>query len=153
MARWQHIGLIINRLCYDVGCPTCGDRAAVDADAHAQRARRPMTYAEGGDALEHGERHVDDLGGVAQTVLVRQPARHHVTVTDRLHLTQVATGRLRSPATVGNWRRKNARIDQNADRSLLSSNWSRSNASALMSAAIMRRWTKARPCRLASSGN
>ena len=66
---------------------------------------------------------------------------------------KVATGRLRSAATVGNWRRKNAQIDQNADRSPLSSNWSRSNASALMSAVFRRRWTQARSCRLASSGN
>ena len=45
-------------------------------------------------------------------------------------------------------RRKNAQIDQNADRSPLSSNWSRSTASALMSAATRRRWTQTRmsPC-------
>ena len=66
---------------------------------------------------------------------------------------KVATGRLRSAAAVGNWRRKNAQIDQNADQSPLSSSCSRSNASALMSAATRRRWTQARSCRLASSGN
>ena len=48
----------------------------------------------------------------------------------------VATGRLRSAAAVGNWRRKNAQIDRNADRSPLSCNWSRSNASTLMSPCV-----------------
>ena len=43
---------------------------------------------------------------------------------------------------------KNAQIDQNADRTPLSTNWSRSNASALMSAATRRRWTQARSFRL-----
>ena len=38
---------------------------------------------------------------------------------------KVAAGRLRSAAAIGNWRRKNAQIDQNADRSPLSSNWLR----------------------------
>ena len=56
------------------------------------------------------------------------------------------TSRLRSAAAVGNWRRKTAQIDQNANRSPLASNWSRPIASALMWAATRRRWTQARSC-------
>ena len=67
------------------------------------------------------------------------------------YTSQVAPGRVRSVATVGNWRRKDAQIDRNADRSPLSSTWSRSNASALLSAATRRMWTQAHSCRLASS--
>ena len=64
---------------------------------------------------------------------LRKTAAECASQPDAKQARTVGSGRPRCAATVGNWRRQNAQIDQNADRSPLASNWSRSNASALMS--------------------
>ena len=58
----------------------------MQADADEQRHAGPVADLERLDGAEQVERQVGDGERVLVAVTLRQPAHHHVRVTDRLHL-------------------------------------------------------------------